>query len=262
MPFDLSPSIILSALGILLVDITLSGDNALVIGAAASRLHGGRRYTAILVGGLTAILLRLLLASVATELLTIQFLQAIGAFVLLWIAITIVRDDEEQSVEAKDQFWPAVLTILAADFTMSLDNVLAVAGLAHGNIELLVLGVGLSMVLLFFASALIANILERFRMLLYLAAAVLGWTAAELFMTDKFVRTSLPVLDTWHLDVLGVQLSAHLLIGLAVALLCVGAARLRVRLSRNRAARKAVAKPSDMTTTEPDLTGAAHDESR
>jgi YjbE family integral membrane protein len=193
-----------SAGGILLIDLVLSGDNALVIGATASRLPRSRRMLAIVLGGVGAVLFRLILASVATTLLQVSLLRAIGGVILLFIAIRLLigeNDDQRDRFQAHERLLPAVLTILLADATMSLDNVLAVGALAHGDIWLLVAGLLLSMLLLFVASALIAQIVERFTWLIDLAAVVLAWTAAGLFLDDALVKSQFPALESWGLFV-------------------------------------------------------------
>jgi YjbE family integral membrane protein len=193
-----------SAGGILLIDLVLSGDNALVIGATASRLPRSRRMLAIVLGGIGAVLFRLILAGVATTLLQISLLRAIGGVILLFIAIRLLigeNDDQRDRFQAHERLLPAILTILLADATMSLDNVLAVGALAHGDIWLLVAGLLLSMALLFVASALIAQIVERFTWLIDLAAVVLAWTAAGLFLDDSLVKSQFPALEPWGLFV-------------------------------------------------------------
>jgi YjbE family integral membrane protein len=159
---------------------------------------------AIVLGGVGAVLFRLILASVATTLLQISLLRAIGGVILLFIAIRLLigeSDDQRARFQAHDRLLPAVLTILLADATMSLDNVLAVGALAHGDIWLLVAGLLLSMLLLFIASALIAQIVERFTWLIDLAAVVLAWTAAGLFLDDALVKSRFPALEPWGLFV-------------------------------------------------------------
>lgn len=190
--------------GILLIDLVLSGDNALVIGATASRLPRARRMLAIILGGVGAVVFRLILASVATTLLQVSLLRAIGGIILIGIAIRLLigeSDEQRARFQPHDRLWPAILTILLADATMSLDNVLAVGALAHGDIWLLVAGLLLSMALLFVASALIAQIVERFTWLIDLAAIVLAWTAAGLFLDDAVVKSQFPTLEPWGLYV-------------------------------------------------------------
>jgi len=219
-----------SAAGILLIDLVLSGDNALVIGATASRLPRASRMLAIILGGVGAVFFRLILATVATELLQVSLLRAIGGVILIVIAIRLLvgqGDDQRARFESQNRLLPAILTILLADATMSLDNVLAVGALAHGDIWLLVAGLLVSMALLFVASALIARIVERFTWLIDLAAVVLAWTAAGLFLDDALVKSQLPALEPW---------GPYVRLG-AVALVLV--IDLFLRLRRSRAAASA-----------------------
>jgi YjbE family integral membrane protein len=204
LPLDLSYWA--TAGGIVLIDLVLSGDNALIIGAAASRLPRGQRLIAIIWGGLLAIVFRMLLAIVATELLYIPYLRSIGGVILLVIAIRLLlpeNSNQHSQRRASARLLPAILTILAADATMSLDNVLAVGALAHRHIELLVAGLLLSMILLFVASALIARIIERIPVLMDVAAVVLAWTAANLVVEDApivdFVRARMALPGQWQL---------------------------------------------------------------
>ena len=188
--------------GIVLVDLVLSGDNALVIGAAAASLPRRQRYTAILAGGIGAIVLRILFTLVAALLLRLPLLQAIGGILLLAIAIKLLLDREhdlakekngaasatgESAVAAGVQrgFVGALLTIVVADVTMSLDNVLAVAALASEHIPLLIGGLLLSILLLLIGSALVAELINRLPWLLDVAALVLGWTASNMILHDR-----------------------------------------------------------------------------
>jgi YjbE family integral membrane protein len=205
---------LLSALGsIILVDLVLSGDNALVIGAAAAGLPKQQRWYAIVLGGGGAIVLRLAFALLATFLLRLPLLQAIGGILLLIIAVRLLMDrgdtkhakpaEHSQSVQgseldiAKERsvqrgFWGALLTITVADVTMSLDNVLAIGALAAGNLPILAIGLLLSIVLLLLGSALVAEIIGRLPWLLDVAALVLAWTAARMVLED--IRLA-PVLE-------------------------------------------------------------------
>jgi YjbE family integral membrane protein len=183
-------------MGIILVDLILSGDNALVIGAAATSLPRQQRFLAIALGGGGAIILRIMFAIIATLLLGFPLLRAIGGAILLVIAIRLLADrghekDEaslEQEVEGAGKigrgFFPALLTILVADVTMSLDNVLAVGALAEG--ELLILGIGLvvSILFLLLGSALVSVLIARLPWLLDVASLVLAWTASHMILDD------------------------------------------------------------------------------
>jgi YjbE family integral membrane protein len=204
----------LGALGsIILIDLVLSGDNALVIGAAAAGLPKKQRWYAIVLGGGGAIILRIAFAFAAALLLRLPLLQAIGGILLLLIAIRLLMDRSNTKhttsarhaeapqesrplsmvdAPAKRGFWTALLTILVADVTMSLDNVLAIGALAAGNLPLLAAGLLLSIALLLLGSALIAELIKRLPWLLDLAALVLAWTAAHMILED--IRLA-PVLE-------------------------------------------------------------------
>lgn len=187
---------ILSVVGIALIDIVLSGDNALVIGAAASRLSPGRRMLAIIWGGIAAVVFRIVLTIGATEVLRIPLLQSIGAVALLVIACHMLLPDnssDDVAKRASGSIIPAIMTILIADATMSVDNILAIGALAHGNILLVVFGLLISMILLFIASALIAQLIEHLPWLLDLAALVIAYTAATLALGDPLVNRYVPL---------------------------------------------------------------------
>ena len=188
--------------GIVLVDLVLSGDNALVIGAAAASLPRRQRWTAILAGGGGAIVLRILFTVAAALLLGLPLLQAIGGVLLLAIAIKLLLDREHDLAQEKNGeseaeadaaiapgarrgFVSALLTIIVADVTMSLDNVLAVAALASEHIPLLIGGLLLSIMLLLLGSALVAELINRLPWLLDVAALVLGWTASNMILHDR-----------------------------------------------------------------------------
>src|SRR6185312_5973223 len=194
--------------GIVLVDLVLSGDNALVIGAAAASLPRQQRYAAILAGGIGAIVLRILFTLAAALLLQLPLLQAIGGILLIAIAIKLLHDRErdlekhaaasEAAPEAESAsadsgmkqgmqrgIVSALLTIIVADVTMSLDNVLAVAALASEHIPLLIGGLLLSILLLLIGSAIVAELITRLPWLLDVAALVLGWTASNMILHDR-----------------------------------------------------------------------------
>lgn len=213
--------------GIILVDLVLSGDNALVIGAAAAGLHRQQRILAIIFGGTVAVLLRIAFATAATLLLRLPLLQAIGGLVLIVIAVRLLMDRSDPAhapdapaVEGsrlpppRKGFGRALLTIVVADVTMSLDNVLAVGALAHGNIPILVVGLLLSVALLLAGSALVAELIGRLPWLLDLAALVLGWTAAHMILGDERVAPILARVPLYEVllpvALLGVVLAADI----------------------------------------------------
>lgn len=235
----------LGSLGaIILVDLALSGDNALVIGAAASGLSRRRRLLAILTGGGSAILLRILFAAAATLLLTIALIEAIGGVVLLIIAARLLmgrtaeeakrEEAAEEGVAAKEpSFTQALLTILVADLTMSLDNILAVGGLAHGDITLLAVGLFISIALLMVGSAIVAELIGRLPLLLDLAALTLGWTGGSMALHDHIVGPYLSVVPQATYVVPAAGVAIVLLVDL---ILRVRATRVRRRAASQRPA--------------------------
>src|SRR5919198_1052008 len=176
-----------AVLGIIVIDLVLSGDNAIVIGMAAHRLPPKQRRLAILVGGGAAILLRISLTAVAALLLTIPGLQAVGGLLLLWIAFKLLKEEEEGAEGARtaETFRSAVLTILLADVVMSLDNVLGVAAASNGDLRLL--GLVLSVAILMLGGNLVAELVDRLWWLAYVGAGVIAWTGTDLVLEDPFV---------------------------------------------------------------------------
>jgi YjbE family integral membrane protein len=176
--------------GILLLDLILSGDNALVIGVAAAGLPRHQRWYALLIGGAGAIALRILLTALASVVLNIPFLQSIGALFLVYISVNLLLDRTQPasnlSKPSDGAFLSALRTIIIADVTMSLDNILAVGALSNGDLLPLVFGLLLSISILLVGSAFISVIAERFEWLLYLAVFVLGWTSATMIHDDLF----------------------------------------------------------------------------
>lgn len=221
--------------GIVLVDLTLSGDNALVIGAAASGLPAKQRRLAILLGGGGAIVLRILFAALATLLLRLPLLQAAGGVLLLVIAVRLLYGrDEHIAAGGDDAAQPAaqrglvaaLVTITLADVTMSLDNILAIGALAAGHIPLLVVGLLLSIALVLAGSALVAALIRRLPWLLDLAALVLGWTAAGMLLEDTRLGPLLHAMPDGQVLVY----AAALIVVLAADVVL----RLRVRDQRER----------------------------
>lgn len=195
-------------LAILLVDLALSGDNALVIGAAASKLGGKERRQAIIFGGLAAAILRITLTAGAVFILRLPFLNVIGGILVLIIAVQLIRDmyQAEEAVEGNQtasrrnikshsKLIAACVTIVTADISMSLDNVLAIAALAKNNFVILIIGLALSVLFLLLASSYIARLMERFPILLYGAGAVLAWTAATMILDDKGIKPFIDQVD-------------------------------------------------------------------
>jgi YjbE family integral membrane protein len=184
---DLSSTAVWSAFGtIMLANIVLSGDNAVVIAMAARSLKPEQQNKAIFWGSAAAIVMRIILTLVAIQLLTMPFLKIVGAILLVYIGVDLLSgggDDDGHGKEINGM-GAAIRTILVADLVMSLDNVLAVAAAAKGNVPLLVLGLLVSIPLIIFGSTLLMKIMERFPIIITLGAALLGFLAGEMLLTD------------------------------------------------------------------------------
>src|SRR5712692_10436915 len=184
-----------AVLAIVLIDLALSGDNALVIGTAARGLPQRQRRRAIVFGGLGAVVLRIAAASVVTLLLAIPYLQLIAGVALLVIAYRLVRPSagHGKTVRAATTLPEAITTILIADAAMSLENILGAA--AHGSIALLVFGLALSIPIVMFGSGLVVRLLDRFPQGIWLGAFALVWTAAEMMADEPalHIRDALPL---------------------------------------------------------------------
>ena len=180
-----------AALGsIILANILLSGDNAVVIAMAARSLPAHQQKKAILYGSAAAIVMRIALTIIAVEMLKWPFLKLIGGALLVYIGVTLLMEDDEGGEDGAQQntgLMTAIRTILIADLVMSLDNVLAVAAAAKGNTVLLVLGLGISIPLIIFGSTMLLKVMERFPIIITLGAALLGFLAGEMVMTDPAV---------------------------------------------------------------------------
>jgi YjbE family integral membrane protein len=201
-----------AVLGIIVIDLVLSGDNAIVIGMAAHRLPPSQRRLAILLGGGAAIVLRIALTAVAALLLTIPGLRAIGGLLLLWIAFKLLKEEEEGAEGARtaETFRSAVLTILLADVVMSLDNVLGVAAASNGDLRLLLFGLALSVAILMLGGNLVAELVDRLWWLAYVGAGVIAWTGTDLLLEDPFLAKAGSLPPEMH-AVAGVAVTAVVL---------------------------------------------------
>lgn len=172
-------------LQIMLINVVLSGDNAVVIALASKNLPLDQRKKAVWWGAFGAIGLRLVLTLAAVVLLNISFIQALGSFLLLWIAIKLLIEDEgETHVKSAPTLARAIWTIILADLVMSLDNVLAIAAKAENDLTIIILGIALSVPIIIWGSTMVASLLQRFPVLVYLGAGILGYTAGEMFVED------------------------------------------------------------------------------
>ena len=189
---------------IVLINLLLSGDNAVVIAMAGRRLHAAQRRAAIWWGSAAAIALRCLLTVGAVALLRIPLLQTAGSLLLFAIALKLLVDNNghEQETKAAVTLKGAVWTIVTADFIMSLDNVLAVAAVAKGDVGLLVIGIAMSIPLIIWGSSFMIKALDRLPFLVYIGGALLGYAAGEMLLKDPFWQRWLPQVSAHALEAL------------------------------------------------------------
>jgi YjbE family integral membrane protein len=200
---------------IVILDLVLSGDNAVVIGMAARNLSDENRRRAIVIGGGAAVGLRILFTTLAALLLDIPYLHALGGVLLLWIASSLLRPSHDNDdVTEAGSLGEAIRTIVVADAVMSLDNILAVGGASHGNILLLLFGLGLSIPLLMFGSSLVARLMNRLPLLVYIGVLILIVTAVQMIAEDDLVTRWRQITTAEEIGVIIVV--AALIIGLGV----------------------------------------------
>jgi YjbE family integral membrane protein len=177
---------------IILFDLILSGDNAVVIGMAARRLSPENRRKAIIWGGAGAVGLRIMFTAMAALLLDIPYIQAVGGVLLLYVAYKLLKPhDEHANVHEAGSLREAIQTIVLADVVMSLDNILAVGAASDGHIWLLLFGLLLSIPILLLGSGLVARLLTNFPILVYVGAAILIWTAVEMLLEDPIIHDNI-----------------------------------------------------------------------
>lgn len=199
---DFSPAYLLAVTQIIWIDLLLSGDNAVVIALACRSLPEKQRRIGILLGAGAAVALRIAFAFVITQILGIPFLKALGGVLLMWIAIKLIIGEKHEDTEipASDRLWKAVGTIAMADAVMSLDNVVAIAAIARDDYSLFVFGLLLSIPLIVVGASLISGIIARFPIFVWAGAALLGWIAGEMIISDTaaFAYAGLDVPHQFH----------------------------------------------------------------
>jgi YjbE family integral membrane protein len=180
---------VIGFLSIIIVNLVLSGDNAFVIAMAVRSLPRRQRMNGIVFGVGAAVVLRVALTFFAAMLLQIQYVKLIGGAAIIWIALKLLAEGvpEEKLQREAQTLWHAVWIIIVADITMSIDNVLAVAAASKGNFFLLIFGLGLSIPIVIFASTLLAVLMDKYPIIIYLGAAVLGQVGGEMMVTDPLV---------------------------------------------------------------------------
>jgi YjbE family integral membrane protein len=190
--FLMDPEFWARVLGIIVIDLTLAGDNALVIALAVRTLPKRQQFWGRIWGTAGAVGLRLLFIAVATILLRIPFLQLVGGLALLWIAFKLVRQQSagegDGHVRHGSSLREAIWIIIVADAVMSLDNVLAVAAAAHGDMTLVVFGIALSLPIVVWGSGLLATLMNRFVWIIWLGGGILGYVAGEMILKERNVE--------------------------------------------------------------------------
>jgi YjbE family integral membrane protein len=214
---------LLGGASIVMIDLLLAGDNALVIALAVRSLPPRERRWGLGLGAALAVVLRVLLTALAARLLRVEYLQVAGGLFVLWIAWKVLADasDPPDHVPAARRLWQAVWYVTMADLTMSVDNILAIAGASKGNLGLLVFGLCLSIPFVVFASNLLVNLMNRFPVLVYIGVGILGKVAGDMVLAD-------PVMVRW----LHPTETMRYAVDTALVLAVVGGGQLRLRLLR------------------------------
>lgn len=189
---------------IIMIDILLGGDNAVVIALACRNLPDKLRTRGIIYGTAGAIILRVILIAFALALLAIPYLKIVGAVLLLWIGVKLLQPEAEDdhNVSSSDKLWAAVKTVIVADLVMSIDNVLAIAGAAQGahqdhQLALVVFGLLVSIPIIVAGSQLVLKLMARFPIVITLGAMLLGWIAGQMAYSDPAIKPYLPEADFW-----------------------------------------------------------------
>ena len=189
---------------IIMIDILLGGDNAVVIALACRNLPAKQRTQGIIYGTMGAIVLRVLLIAFALALLAVPYLKIVGALLLLWIGVKLLQPEGEDAhnISSSDKLWGAVKTVIIADLVMSVDNVLAIAGAAQGahldhQLPLVIFGLLVSIPIIVWGSQIVLKLMGRFPIIITLGAMLLGWIAGQMAYTDPAIKAYLPESAVW-----------------------------------------------------------------
>jgi YjbE family integral membrane protein len=198
---------------IVIINIVLSGDNAVVIALACRNLPIEQQKKAIFFGSFGAIALRVVLTFVAVWMLQIPFVQVIGGIMLIWIALKLMKNEEpEDNISSSQHLGAAITTILIDDLVMSLDNVLAVAGSANGQFLLIALGLAISIPLIIWGSQILMTLMNRFPIIVVLGVGLLGYTSGEMIMSDSAIASRMESVHPALHYVLPVLLAAAVIV--------------------------------------------------
>lgn len=196
----MSIEILSKILSIIVLNLVLSGDNAVVIALATRKLPATSQNKAIVIGTAGAVILRILLMLIAVELLTVPYVKIVGAILLFYIAYDLLKSNgEEAEVKSETTLLSAIRTIIIADLVMSLDNVLAIAGVADGHFMLAVLGLIISIPIVIFGSQIILKLMDRFSWLIWIGALLIAYTVGTMLVEDNFIHHLLRGLSNGHI---------------------------------------------------------------
>jgi YjbE family integral membrane protein len=196
----MSIAILSKILSIIVLNLVLSGDNAVVIALATRKLPASSQNKAIVIGTAGAVVLRILLMLIAIELLTMPYVKIIGAILLFYIAYDLLKTNEEETeVKSETTLLSAIRTIIIADLVMSLDNVLAIAGVADGHFMLAGLGLIISIPIVIFGSQVILKLMDRVPWLIWVGALLIAYTAGSMLVEDHFIHHLLRGLSNGHI---------------------------------------------------------------
>ncbi|MBB3127503.1 YjbE family integral membrane protein [Paenibacillus rhizosphaerae] len=175
-------------MSIVIIDLVLAGDNAIVIGLAARNVKKEDQKKVIIWGTVGAVIIRVIATLLVVQLLLIPGLRLVGGIALVWIAYKLLIDEKKHDISAGNQLWAAIRTIIIADAMMGLDNVLAVAGAAHGDFLLVIIGLAISVPIMVWGSTIILKLTERFPVIITIGAAVLAWTASKMLVEEPLIH--------------------------------------------------------------------------
>ena len=214
------PAFWAALLSIIVANILLSGDNAVVIALASRNLPANQQKKAIFWGSAAAIILRVILTITAVQLLSLPYLKIVGAILLVYIGVQLLADsDDEAEMDGHSNIWGAIRTILVADLVMSLDNVIAVAAAAQKGPEetrlaLLIIGLGLSIPLIIFGSTMLLKVMDRFPVIITLGAGLLGLLAGGMLVEDPAIKDSIQgAMEDAHMIFEGIGVAIVILLG-------------------------------------------------
>jgi YjbE family integral membrane protein len=207
---------LLKLVQIIWINIILSGDNAVVIAMACRGLPADKQRPGMVLGALVAVVLRVVFTILVATLLSTPFLKIVGGCLLLWISVKLVLGEDEESgvVQQTEQLWHAVRTVAIADAVMSLDNVLAIAAVAQDSMPLLILGLVISVPLIVAGSAIIMKLLGRLPILVWAGAALLGWVAGEMLVSDPWLLGRLGAETIHRIELPAAVIGAVFVVGL------------------------------------------------